>query len=117
MLKHDTQEIVPETAHCADECQTDKIYCANCIHCKLVKSPAGIPGQFLLRVRCSAGKWQKKTGEEKLYKFFTISRRSIEYCDEYEEMGEPEAFLRDLRKQLPGKDEPYDDWSENGFYY
>jgi len=48
-----------------------KIYCANCIHCKLVPSPAG-GGRYYLRVRCEAGKWRKKLGEEKIYKYFTV---------------------------------------------
>jgi hypothetical protein len=33
-----------------------KIYCANCMHCKLVRDAAGSGGQYQLRVRCDAGK-------------------------------------------------------------
>ena len=47
-----------------EEIQSDKIYCANCIHCKVVTSPSGSADQFYLRVRCDAGKWRKKLGEE-----------------------------------------------------
>ncbi|MEW5816152.1 MAG: hypothetical protein AB1798_12255, partial [Spirochaetota bacterium] len=54
---------------------TDKIYCANCIHCKLVRTPRGNGDQYYLRVRCDAGKWRKKLGEEKIYKYFTVARR------------------------------------------
>ena len=81
----------------------NKIYCANCIHCKIVTSPAESTDQFYLRVRCDAGKWKKKLGEEKIHKYFTVSRRSIDFCDSYEDMGEPEEFMRDLRKNLPSR--------------
>lgn len=87
--------------------QSDKIYCANCIHCKLVRTPNGSANQYYLRVRCAAGKWKKKLGEEKVYKYFTVARRSLETCDTYEPMGEPREFIKDLRKSLPIKDELY----------
>ncbi|RKX78948.1 MAG: hypothetical protein DRP87_04880 [Spirochaetes bacterium] len=88
--------------------QNEKVYCANCIHCKLVRTPSNNNGnQYYLRVRCSAGKWRKKLGEEKLYKYFTVARRSYDYCDCYEPMGDPRDFLRDLKKSLPIKDEAY----------
>lgn len=87
---------------------TTKIFCANCIHCKLVPSAAEKAGQFYLRVRCDAGKWKKKLGEEKLYKYFTVTRRAIESCDSYEEMGEPTEYIRELRKTLPIRDEIYE---------
>ena len=80
-------------------CSTEKIYCANCIHCKLVTSPAESSDEVYLRVRCDAGKWKKKLGEEKLHKYFTVSRRSIDYCDMYDDMGDSEEFLKDLQNQ------------------
>ncbi len=85
-----------------------RIYCANCIHCKLVPAPAETSGQFYLRVRCDAGKWKKKLGGEKQYKYFTVTRRSIDFCDSYEPMGDSEEFLSDLRRTLPIRDEIYD---------
>ena len=88
--------------------QGNKIYCANCIHCKLVPAPAETSGQFYLRVRCDQGKWTKKLGGEKQYKYFTVTRRSIEFCDAYEPMGDSEEFLSDLRRTLPIRDEIYD---------
>ncbi len=87
--------------------QNEKIYCANCIHCKLVRTPNGSANQYYLRVRCAAGKWKKKLGEEKIYKYFTVARRSLDYCDSYEPMGDAREFIRDLRKSLPIKDELY----------
>ena len=92
----------------AMEFANDKIYCANCVNCKLVSSPAGVQDQFYLRVRCAAGKWKKKLGEEKIYKYFTVTRRCIDNCDAYEPMGETEEFIRQLKKDLPTKDEAYE---------
>ena len=89
--------------------RTGKIYCANCIHCKLVPAPAeNASGQFYLRVRCDAGKWKKKLGGEKIYKYFIVTRRSIDACDCYESMGEDDNFISELRNTLPIRDELYD---------
>ena len=85
----------------------NKIYCANCMHCILVKNSAGNSGQYYLRVRCDAGNWKKKLGEEKIYKYFTVARRSLDACDDYEPMGDPKEFIRELKKNLPIKDELY----------
>ncbi len=90
-----------------DELSSDKIYCANCIHCKLFRSPVGSADQYGLRVRCEAGKWKKKLGEEKVYKYFTVIRRTLDECAAYVPMGEVETFLKELRKSLPIKDELY----------
>jgi hypothetical protein len=84
-----------------------RVFCANCIHCKLVPSPAEAEGSYRLRVRCDAGKWRKKLGDEKIYKYFTVARRSIESCGSYEDMGEATEFIKDLRKLLPTTDEIY----------
>ena len=85
----------------------EKIYCANCIHCKLVRIAAGNGSQYYLRVKCNAGKWKKKLGEEKVYKYFTVARRTIDYCNVYEPMGDTKTFLKELKKNLPIKDEIY----------
>jgi hypothetical protein len=42
-----------------------KIYCANCVNCKLLRTANG-SSQYQLRVRCAAGMWKKKLGEEKI---------------------------------------------------
>lgn len=86
--------------------ENGRIYCANCIHCKLVRD-ANERGEYHLRVRCAAGKWKKKLGEEKVYKYFTVARRSLERCSSYVPMGEPREFLKELKKTLPIKDELY----------
>jgi hypothetical protein len=81
-----------------------KVYCANCIHCKLVPSIQNDEGLYVLRIRCAAGKWKKKLGEEKVYKYCTITRRYLDACDSYEPMGDSRTFMRDLKKTLPNKD-------------
>jgi len=86
---------------------SDKIYCANCEHCKLVRIPCGNGGQYYLRVRCDAGRWRKKLGEEKIYKYFTVARRSLECCEDYVPMGDAKEYIRELKKTLPIKDEVY----------
>ena len=106
------KETTIQQAHKAPEAPihenyADKIYCANCIHCKLIRSSTGNNDQYQLRVRCDAGKWKKKLGEEKFYKYFTVARRSTEDCDLYEPMGDTKAFLKELKKTLPIKDEVY----------
>ena len=84
-----------------------KIYCANCVHCILMKFPTGLSGEYVLRVKCASKKWKKKLGEEKIYKFFTVARRTVDQCDLYEPMGDLRSYLKDLRKSLPIKDEVY----------
>jgi hypothetical protein len=90
-----------------EDFSSDKVYCANCIHCKLIKIPIGDACQYGLRVRCDAGKWRKKLGEEKVYKYFTVIRRTVEQCSTYEPMGDAGIYLKDLKKSLPIKDEIY----------
>ncbi len=85
----------------------EKIFCANCIHCKLIRIPVGSSEEYQLRVRCAAGKWKKKMGDEKLYKYFTVARRSQDDCDSYEPLGDTKEYIKDLRKTLPVNDEVY----------
>ncbi|GHU64084.1 hypothetical protein FACS189447_00130 [Spirochaetia bacterium] len=90
-----------------EEFQSGKIYCANCINCKLVPAKSEKDERYVLRIRCSAGKWKKKLGEEKLYKYCTITRRYLDACDAYDAMGDTREFIRELRKNVSGKDEIY----------
>ncbi|MGO8692274.1 MAG: hypothetical protein ACLQMF_01265 [Rectinemataceae bacterium] len=112
MERAETRIQNPETAQAGLDARDDaagvgRIHCANCIHCKLVPTPAGIEGRYRLRVRCEAGKWRKKHGEEKIYKYFTVARRSIALCNSYEDMGDSAEFMKDLRELLPTTDEIY----------
>jgi hypothetical protein len=90
-----------------EEYSSDKIYCANCSNCKIVRTPEGNGTQYYLRVKCAAGKWVKKLGGEKFYKYFTVARRSLPSCDSYIPMGEPREYIKDLKNNLPIKDELY----------
>lgn len=85
----------------------ERLFCANCTHCKLVRVAAGNGCQYYLRVRCDAGRWRKKLGEEKVYKYFTVARRTVETCPMYEPMGDAREYLKELKKNLPIKDEIY----------
>jgi hypothetical protein len=49
----------------------------------------------------------KRSSEEKLYKYFTVARRIIEDCEFYTECGELFPYIKNLRKELPIKDEIY----------
>ncbi len=85
----------------------EKIYCANCSYCVLFKKPVGDTGAYVLRVRCSKGMWKKRSGEEKVYKYFTLIRRTMATCPHYDPMGEVIEYIQELRKNLPVKDEIY----------
>ncbi|MDR2746842.1 MAG: hypothetical protein LBB77_05280, partial [Treponema sp.] len=52
-----------------EEFHSGKIYCANCIQCKLIQAKPDQENLYVLRIRCAAGKWKKKLGEEKMYKY------------------------------------------------
>jgi hypothetical protein len=88
-------------------CEIPKVYCANCAHCTVFKQIVGRIGSYVLRVRCSKGMWTKHSGEEKIYKYFTIVRRTRPACPYYDPMGDEKAFIKELRKSLPVKDEIY----------
>lgn len=119
VTKKTTKKAVKElrTAALEDEDEDDdddeedgagKIYCANCRYCVLLRRAAvNDRGHYHLRVKCSKEMWKKKLGEEKLYKYFTVARRTVNKCDLYAEMGDLKSFLRVLRKSLPVRDEIY----------
>lgn len=82
-------------------------YCANCAHCIVVRQKEFDTPLYRLRVRCEKGMWKKSTGEEKFHKYFTVVRRIEPGCPHYQPLGETEAFLKELRKELPPRDEFY----------
>ena len=84
-----------------------KIHCANCSHCVVFKQSIESTNAYVLRVRCSTGMWKKKSGDEKIYKYFSIIRRIRDQCDNYDPMGDESSFLKELRQSLPIKDEIY----------
>jgi hypothetical protein len=116
MLNTAEAGVLGTAANRDEEFHSGKIYCANCIHCKLIPSKQESPGdsggqgskeRYVLRIRCAAGKWRKKLGEEKLYKYCTITRRYQDSCEAYDAMGDTREFIRELRKTLSGRDEVY----------
>jgi hypothetical protein len=84
-----------------------RIFCANCRHCILMKQSVGQQKSYVLRVRCGHGMWKKRSGEEKVYKYFTIVRRTMNACGFYEPMGDVKNFIKELKESLPVKDEIY----------
>lgn len=86
---------------------TERIYCANCSHCVLFKQQVGTRSSYVLRVRCIKGMWKKQSGELKVHKYFTIIRRTMSSCEHYDPMGDDKTFIKELRKNLPIKDEIY----------
>jgi hypothetical protein len=83
----------------------EKRYCANCLNCIVIRQIEA--DKYILRSRCTKRKWVKRSGEEKLYKYFTVARRVVEDCDMYEEAGELFPYLKNLRQDLPIKDDIY----------
>lgn len=84
-----------------------KIYCANCSHCVVFKQVIEGADTYVLRVRCLKGMWRKRSGVEKVYKYFSIIRRTQENCQYYDPMGDEKTFIKELRRTLPIKDEIY----------
>ena len=93
--------------HNSDGNQNTKIYCANCSHCVVIKQVIENIDSYVLRVKCSMGMWKKRSGEEKIYKYFTIIRRTQLECSFYDPMGDEKSFIKELKKSLPVKDEIY----------
>ncbi|RME92364.1 MAG: hypothetical protein D6767_03390 [Candidatus Hydrogenedentota bacterium] len=84
-----------------------KDYCANCEHCVVVREYEQDSKKYVLRVRCTKKRWAKRSGEEKRYKYFTVSRRVMTDCPDYSPMGPEDPFIKNLRRELPVKDQIY----------
>ncbi|MBW7856751.1 MAG: hypothetical protein H3C43_00225 [Leptonema sp. (in: Bacteria)] len=85
----------------------DKVYCANCVHCIVSRQYEADQDKYILRVRCNKKMWSKRSGEEKLYKYFTVARRMMPGCEHYKAMGDLLPYIKNLKKELPIKDEIY----------
>ncbi|HPK44715.1 MAG TPA: hypothetical protein PLV62_07025 [Spirochaetota bacterium] len=85
----------------------EKFFCANCVNCIVIRQYESDPERFVLRVRCTKKQWTKRSGEEKLYKYFTVSRRTVDNCQYYNEAGDLYPYIKNLRRDLPIKDEIY----------
>jgi hypothetical protein len=87
--------------------ENQKIFCANCRHCIVLRHYEADQEKYILRVRCIKKMWSKRSGEEKLYKYFTVARRMMNRCEHYKKMGDELPFIKNLKKELPIKDEIY----------
>ncbi|HOE20895.1 MAG TPA: hypothetical protein PLH80_06840 [Spirochaetota bacterium] len=87
--------------------EENKVYCANCLYCTVFRHYEGDSKTFVLRVRCNKKQWLKRSGEEKVHKYFTVARRTMDECDYYTETGDLYPYIKNLRKALPVKDELY----------
>jgi len=87
--------------------EENKVYCANCLYCTVFRHYEGDSKTFALRVRCNKKQWLKRSGEEKVHKYFTVARRTMDECDYYTETGDLYPYIKNLRKALPVKDELY----------
>ena len=85
----------------------EKIFCANCSNCILIRQYESEPDRYVLRVKCTKKQWVKRSGEEKFYKYFTVARRIMNECEYYLDNGELFPYIKNLRKELPIKDEIY----------
>lgn len=85
----------------------EKVYCANCEYCLVVRVFETDQSKYVLRVKCGKKQWAKRSGEEKQYKYFTVARRVQADCTDYSPMGDSNPFIKNLRRELPVKDEIY----------
>ena len=83
--------------------KSNKIYCANCLHCKEFTHVSPLTGVRERRIRCAAGQWTTPSGNEKTYSLHTALIRRKEECARYDSMGEDDLpeFLKTLRDTLP----------------
>ena len=82
-----------------------KIYCANCLHCKFIREPYKLG--YLQRVTCKKKKWIDKKGNPKRYRYDTVLYRIKASCEEYKNMGDLYPYLKELKNILPEKDKLY----------
>ena len=87
-----------------DSIKRKNIYCANCSHCIVFKKPIAKGKYYVMRVKCEMGMWRKRSNEEKVYKYFTILKRKMKKCPNYDPMGEEDGFIQELKKSLPVQD-------------
>ena len=84
----------------------NKIFCANCINCKVFRHYSSDKTAYTQKVRCTAVQWKKPGGGEKTYFLHTLLNRQMEKCSEFEFAGDnladEQTFIQSLRRTLPG---------------
>jgi len=80
-----------------------KLYCANCLHCKEFTHVSELTGARERKVKCSAGQWATASGKHKTYSLHTVLSRRKDKCSHYDSMGESDLgeFISTLRETLP----------------
>ena len=82
---------------------SQKLYCANCLHCKGFSHVSDRTKARERRVRCAAKQWLTPAGNEKTYSLHTVLSRRKDECAHYDSMGEDDLqeFIADLKNNLP----------------
>ena len=83
------------------------LFCANCLHCKLIHSLNRDKSTYTKKIRCKKSRWKYVSKEEKIYDYHTILNRNASNCPYYESASdndfETKQFIRHLKKTLPPK--------------
>lgn len=81
----------------------NRIHCAECANCKLVRDVSAT-GRYILKARCKQGHWLKN-GKEALVDHHNVGRRTRAVCPDYistsEDESERKAYVDDLDEALP----------------
>lgn len=82
--------------------EDQKIYCANCLHCKVFIPPSG---DSELLVRCIKGQWKNSFDSEDAFPLEKVLSCRMPECAHYEGMGEDdcEEFIAELRATFEPK--------------
>ena len=80
-----------------------KLYCANCLHCKEFSHVSELTGARERKVKCVARQWATPAGKQKTYSLHTVLSRRKDKCSHYDSMGESDLgeFISTLRETLP----------------
>ena len=98
-----------------------KLYCAHCKHFEIVKRSLGAyEDGFCLSSVCNKNMERKKSGEPKMYKYYTAYRRTMEECPEFELFSDIKSYcsyiyIKYLRRNFPIRDEKYSRKSPESF--
>ena len=81
---------------------SQKLYCANCLHCKEFSHVSDRTKARERRVRCAAKQWLTPAGNEKTYSLHTVLSRRKDECAHYDSMGEDDLqeFIADRQVVL-----------------
>jgi len=82
-----------------------KIYCANCANCKVLRFYNHDKSTYVQKIRCSKGQWSYQSGKERFYDYFNLLNHKPDVCLFYDPMCESydelKSYLKNLRNTLP----------------